>query len=325
MRVCVFGAGAVGGHVAVRLAAAGACEVSVVARGAHLEAIRRNGLRLISGEESLTQHFTAVTDDPGSLPPQDLVFVAIKAHGLAAAAAEIDRVASSSASVVYAANGIPWWWGYHGTGEFARGGGHPVQGPDPARAIGCVVYSVNEVVQPGVIRHRGNNRWILGEPSNALSPRLERVAELLRGAGLHAEVSDELRLHVWRKLLRNITINPLCAITRLDVDRLVASPGLAKLGYALAAEAVAVARAKGFDLAAYHQEATAFLAQAPQAGGVAGTKPSMLQDVLAGRPMEVDALIGDICRFAREEGVATPTLDAVFAIAQGLNAGIAGS
>lgn len=313
MRVCVFGAGAVGGYLAVMLASSGTCEVSVVARGAHLDAIRRGGLKLISADGTVTQHFAAATDKPSSLPAQDLVFVALKAHALPAAAADIDRLTAPNGSVVYAANGIPWWWGHDG---HAQGATHP----DPRRAIGCVVYSVNEVVEPGVIRHRGNNRWILGEPSGGATPRLEQVAGLLRGCGVKAEVSDDLRMDVWRKLLRNITVNPLCALTRLDIDQLVGSPELVKLAHALATEAVAIARAKGYDLSGDYADA-AFLARAGvrDGGRVSGTKPSMLQDVLAGRPIEFDALLGDLCRFAREEGVATPALDCVAAIAQGLN------
>jgi 2-dehydropantoate 2-reductase len=314
MRVCVFGAGAVGGYLAVMLASSGTCEVSVVARGAQLDAIRRNGLKLISADAAVTRHFAAATDNPSSLPPQDLVFVTLKAHALPAAAADIDRITAPHGSVVYAANGIPWWWEHDGRAQGATD-------PDHRRAIGCVVYSVNEVIEPGVIHHRGNNRWILGEPSNEATLRLDRVAELLRNSGVNAEVSDELRLHVWRKLLRNITVNPLCAITRLDVDQLVASPGLVKLAHALATELVAIARAKGFDLTGHYGEATAFLAAGGvrEGGRVSGTRPSMLQDVLAGRRIEFDALLGDLCRFAREEGVATPALDAVAAIAQGLN------
>lgn len=201
MRICVFGAGAIGGHVATRLLAAGTAEVSVVARGAALKGMRERGLTLLyNGSEKIHAPVPVATDDPSTLPAHDYVVVTLKACALPAAAGAVARLLKPDGCAAFLNNGIPWWWpqGIDGHGPLS------LLDPDGAlwsalrtRTLGCVVYSPNEPVEPGVIRHRGANRWVMGEPDDSVSPRLERIVKLFDAAGLKAEVSTNVRREVW--------------------------------------------------------------------------------------------------------------------------------
>jgi 2-dehydropantoate 2-reductase len=326
MRACVFGAGAVGGYLAAKLATGSDWDVSVVARGAHLQAIRERGLRLVAPEGTVTGRFQHATDQTDDLPEQDIVFVTLKSYALPGVAANLRRLIGERGCAVFIGNGMPWWWNF-GDGEVQHGRscvdsqGQLWRDLGPQHALGGVVYSLNEVVEPGVVLHRGNNRWILGEPGNGTSSRLARAVDLLQGAGLNAEASTDLRLCIWRKLLRNVCMNPLCALTRLDVESAILLPHLVETGRDLAADVVDIARAKGCDLSPYVDEDTRVLTQGAAIQGKAaqGTRPSMLQDVLAGKPMEIDALLGQLHQFALDAKVPTRALAAIHALAQGLN------
>ena len=318
MKVCVFGAGAVGGHVAVRLLAAGADEISIVARGVQLQAIRERGLTLRSGGKEITVQSKVATDDPASLPPQDLVLVTLKAHAVPSAAAAIARLLAPQGCAVFLLNGIPWWWRH---GLPGAGGTLPLLDPEgglwnqvqPGRVLGCVVYCPSDLVAPGVIVHVGTNHLVLGEPDGSSSARLDATAAMLRRGGIDARVSGDLRREIWQKLVSNAYSNTLCALTRLDLGSLGSDPQLGTVAVGLMQEVLAVAATLGWDLRAeidVHEVAKR---------GKPGQRTSMLQDVLQGRPLEVEAHLGQVQAFAREAGVATPTVDIILPLLRGLD------
>jgi 2-dehydropantoate 2-reductase len=327
MKVCVFGAGAVGGYLATRLLMAGPHEVAVVARGAHLHAIAHHGLTLIDGDQTVVVHPAHATDRPHTLPPQDLVFVTLKAHALPAAAPDIAAMLGPGGCAVFVNNGIPWWWHHHGT--HMPGESLPLLDPTgalwstvtPQRSLGCVVYSANELLQPGVVRHTTNNQWWLGEPSGEMSTRLTATTALMREAGLNAEAVPDIRTQVWAKLLRNTPMNALCALSRLDVGALAREPGLLGLFEGLVDEVTAVALAHGVDLSVRVAQAKA----APRLGGAvesrraAAVRPSMLQDIESGRAMEVEPILGQVLAFAQASQTPTPVLALLVPLMRGLN------
>ncbi|NML44664.1 2-dehydropantoate 2-reductase [Ramlibacter sp. G-1-2-2] len=326
MRVCVFGAGAVGGHLAARLLQAGRHEVSVVARGEQLRAIGADGLTLLSRDEQFTVRPHATTDRPQDLPAQDVVFVSMKAQSQPAAARDIAGLLAPTGVTVFVNNGIPWWWTYRGAE--APGTPLPLLDPlaalwthvGPQRALGCVIYSANEVVRPGVIRHVANNRWLLGEPDGTRSARLAAVIALLNAAQLQAEAVADIRKSAWTKLLRNVPLNSLCALTRLPVSGLARVPELEALCAGIVEEVAAIAAADGTDLSDQVEIAKAAprLGAATDGSQAAEIRPSMLQDVLGGRTMEVEAILGQVQAFARATGTPCPRLDVLVALVRGL-------
>lgn len=326
MKICIFGAGAVGGYLAARLGDAGVGDLSVVARGAHKAAIERNGLRLDTPQGSTVVRPATVTDQPLDLPPQDVTFVTLKTMSQPRVVRELCHLTAAGGFSVFAANGIPWWWkaGTDAPGHL------PLLDPaaelwdalTPERSLGCVVYSANEVIEPGVVRHLGNNRWILGEAVGQGSARLDALVDLLRSAGVGAEASADLRTDIWVKLLRNASINSLCALTRLPVDGLAEDRELLAQADALVEDIITIAGRQGYDISEHRDAA---LEQLRRGGAEAGTppvrglRPSMLQDALAGRPMEVEAVLGQVQALARESGAACPAIDAVLPVLRGLN------
>jgi len=327
MKLCVFGTGAVGGYLAARLTQVGAHEVSVVARGEQLRAIARDGLTLIAPDGQAVVRPAHTTDQPHTLPPQDLVFVTLKAHALPAAASAIASLLGPQGSAVFVNNGIPWWWRYHGPTR--PGEPLPLLDPSgalwttvtPQRAIGCVVYSANEVLRPGVVQHNANNQWWLGEPDGTLSERVLTAARLMSAAGLTTEAVPDIRAQVWAKLLRNTPMNGLCALTRLAVDGLARDPQLLRLYEALVDEVAAVAKAHGVDLSARVVVAKA----APGLGGAVdgsaapAVRPSMLQDIELGRAMEVEPILGQLLAFAQNSATPTPVMATLVPLLRGLN------
>ena len=319
MKVCIFGAGAVGGHIATRLLAAKADEIAVVARGAQLQAIRTRGLTLRTGGKEIHAKPAIATDDGSTLPPQDIVLVAVKATAaLPAAAAAIGKLLAPNGCAVFMINGIPWWWRHGRSGEK---GTLPLLDPDsalwnhvkPERTLGCVVHMPNEIVEPGVIVHTGPNHLVLGEPAGSSSPRLTAAADMLARAGIETRISTDIRRDVWQKLALNASGNTLAALTRVDLGGLGANPGLCELSIKVMREAIAVAAAQGWDLTA--EMDVEKLARR----GKPGQRPSMLQDVTHGRAIEVEAIIGQIQAFARELKVATPTIDVILPLLRGLD------
>jgi 2-dehydropantoate 2-reductase len=318
MKVCVFGAGAVGGHVAAHLLAARADDISLVARGATLEAIRERGLTLRSGGKEITAKAPAATNDPSTLPPQDVVLVTLKAHAVPGAAAAIAGLLAPRGCAVFFLNGIPWWWRY---GLSGADGALPLLDPAdalwtevrPERALGCVVHSPNEMISPGVIVHTGPNHYILGEPDGTMSARLDSVAAMLRRGGMDARTSGDLRRDVLEKLINNASGNTLAALSRTDLGGLGADEGLCALSIDVMREALDVFAALGWDLR--NEVDVESLARR----GKPGQRPSMLQDVLQGRPIEVEALLGQVEAFAQETDVAVPTIRVILPLLRGLD------
>jgi len=319
MKVCIFGAGAVGGHIATRLINAGADEISLVARGAMLKAIRERGLTLRSnGKEEIHVKPTIATDDPSTLPPQDLVLVTVKAHALAAAAPAIGRLIAPNGAAIFLLNGIPWWWRH---GVAGATGTLPLLDPDgalwrevkPERTLGCVVLSPNDMVEPGVIVHTGGNHLMLGEPDNSTTPRLEAAIAMFKRGGVDARLSNDLRRDIWQKLCLNASGNTVTAITRNDLAQVGADDGLVTVSVNVMKETLAVAAAQGWDLRAETD------CEAAARRGRPGQRTSMMQDALAGRSMECEALMGQTQAFARELGIATPTIDVMLPLLRGLD------
>lgn len=323
MKICVFGAGAVGSNVAVRLADAGVGQISVVARGAHLAAIRSHGLSLRHADgEQWHAHFDHATDDPATLPPQDIILVALKAASLPAQADALRRLLAPDGVVAFLSNGVPWWWN-HGLQQGS--GALPLLDPEgalwnrlgPERAVGTVIYSANEVETPGHVLHRGVNRYVFGEPDGRLPGRAGQLAELFGRAGLGGEATNDIRYEIWRKLLRNAIGSPFCALTRLGSAHCAQIPGLPDIQRALALEMANIARTLGSPIT--DEDAL----RAAETQLASNGRPSMLQDVLLGRRIEAEALLGQPQRFAQELGIATPYLDTVVALLRGLDRALA--
>ena len=309
-KFAIFGAGAIGGYLGAKLALAG-LDVTLIARGPHLAAMRKDGLRLIEGEAEHVVRPRCLADSREA-GPQDYVFLTLKAHSLTPALDAITPLLGPETAVVTAQNGIPWWYFYKLPGpwqdhrlESVDPGGRIWQAIGPQRAIGCVVYPACEVVAPGVIRHVEDSRFSLGEPDGTRSQRAVRLARALVGAGLRAPLRGRIRREIWLKLWGNVALNPLSALTRATLAEICAQPATRAFARAVMAEVEAVAAALGERMAV---DVDARLAGA---GGVGAHKTSMLQDLEAGRPMEVEALTGAVVELARLTGVATPSLDAL--------------
>ena len=313
MRICIFGSGATGGYLGHGLARAGA-EVSLVARGAHLDAIKRNGLALdIKGERRMVH--APATDDPSTLGPQDFVIVALKAHSVPAAVPSMAPLLGPETAIVTAMNGIPYWYFYeHGDRlrntvlESIDPGGAQWKGLGPERAIGCIVYPATEVIEPGVIKHVYGDKFPIGEPTGERSRRVLRLADALISAGFDAPILDDIRDEMWLKLWGALSFNPISALTHATLDVIASDPGSRSVARAMMSEAQAIAERLGVKFRVDLER------RIDGAGRVGAHKTSMLQDLERGRPMEIDALVTSVQEIGRLVGVETPTLDAVLAL-----------
>lgn len=315
MRVCVFGAGAVGGHIATRLALGGA-EVSVIARGANLEAIRARGLttKALDGEHHVRPR---AASDAAELGAQDAVLVTVKAQAQPAIAASIRPLLGPDTFVAFVMNGIPWWY-FDRHGGALDGTRLPELDPGErirdavglARTVGGVVHSATTVIEPGVVQAvNAFNRLILGELDGRPSPRAERVCEHIRRGGMEAVVTDRIRQEVWAKLAGGLANAPVCVLSRKDIADSYADPVIRTAAQRILEEALAIANALGvtveLDPATRIEQLSKFR-----------HKPSILQDLELGRPMEVEAQLLAPLRLARLAKVETPTLDLVVALAR---------
>lgn len=322
MKVCIFGAGALGGHLGARFSSSKAAEVTVVARGANLTAYRSKGFTLRSGGEEIVGKPVAATDDPSTLPPQKVVLTTLKANALAGVAETLDRLLAPDGTIVFVINGIPWWWNQ----GYREADGHmPLVDPQGelwkrfrTRALGCIAYSPNEVIAPGVVNHVAANRWLLGEPDNSKSARLQSVMDLFTAAGLKPEWHDDIRREIWKKIVFNSAGNSLSALTRLPSGGLMADPELKALGIALMNETLDVAAKMGWDVR-NDIDPVQIMSRPERAGA---PPSSMLQDVMLGRRLEADPMLGQIQALARKAGVATPTTDIVLTLLRGLDTAI---
>jgi 2-dehydropantoate 2-reductase len=316
LKFCVFGAGAIGGYLAVELALAGH-EVCIVARGPHLEAIRAHGLKLlIKGQEKVAH--VAASDNPRDFDPQDFVLCTLKAHQAYEAAPSFAPLLGPSTAVVTAMNGISWWYFYKTGGRLAGlhpeavdPGGRQWQSIGPERAIGCVVDPACEVVAPGVVAHEEFNRFTIGEPDGSRSGRIQVLSRALIEAGFDAPVRDNIRWNVWLKLWGNVCFNPISMLTGATLDRIVGEPALRALCKTMMLEARAVSEALQIYIPEEMMER-----RLAAAGSVVGHKMSMLQDLERGRSLEIDALVTVVQELGRLTGVSTPAVDTVLALVQ---------
>ena len=313
MKVCVFGAGAIGGFVGVELARTDV-DVSAVARGPHLTAMREHGLTLrIDGEERVAH--IHCTDDPSELGMQDFVIIALKAHMISDAVESMTPLIGPGTCVVTASNGLPYWY-FSDTNAFP--GGAPLESIDPGgkqwrvlgpeRAVGCVVFPAAEVVAPGVIQHEHGRKFPIGEPDGRKSDRIEELHRMLTEAGLDAPIRSDIRDEIWLKLWGNVCFNPISALTHATVDVIAGDPETRSLCKAMMAEASAIGERLGLHLRVDADR---------RIDGVAllgAHKMSMLQDLERGRSMEIEPLVGVVQELGRLVHAPTPTIDVVLAL-----------
>jgi 2-dehydropantoate 2-reductase len=318
MRVTVFGAGAIGGYLAAKMAATGRVDLSVVARGAHLQAIEKDGLRLVEdGKETAVP--VRAAERAADLGVQDYVVLALKAHSVGPALAQIAPLVGPDTAVVTMQNGVPWWYFYKLGGELdgtrleaVDPGGLIWSGLGPERVIGSVVYPAVEVDAPGLIRHVEGRRFSLGEPSGEKSERVTRLADEMIAAGLQAPVREDIRSEIWVKLWGNLCFNPISALTGSTLEAIVADDGTRALARAMMLEAQAIGEALGVRFTIDVDR------RIKGAGAVGAHKTSMLQDLERGRPMEIDALVTVVQELGRLTDRPTPTIDAVLALVRRL-------
>ncbi|AZV18716.1 2-dehydropantoate 2-reductase [Mesorhizobium sp. M7A.F.Ce.TU.012.03.2.1] len=318
MKITIFGAGAIGGYLAAKLAITGRTDLSIVARGAHLEAIKADGLRLIEDGQEISVPVRAAAK-ANELGAQDYVVLALKAHSLSPALDQIAPLLGDHTSVVTMQNGVPWWY-FHGVGGPLEGtrlnavdpGGAIWQRIGPDRVIGSVVYPAVEVDAPGLIRHVEGKRFSLGEPSGERSERVTLLAEEMVKAGLQAPVREDIRSEIWVKLWGNLSFNPISALTGSTLAAIVADDGTRTLARTMMLEAQAIGESLGvrFPIAVDRR--------IKGAGDVGEHKTSMLQDLERGRPMEIDALVSAVQELGRLTDKPTPTIDAVLALVRRL-------
>ncbi|MGU7775066.1 2-dehydropantoate 2-reductase [Burkholderia sp. MR1-5-21] len=314
MKICVYGAGAIGAYLGAQLASAGA-DVSFVARGPHLAAMQARGVRLqVDGSERVVVNVRC-TSDPRELGPQDYVIIALKAHSVPGVVDLMRPLLGPDTAIVTAVNGIPYWYFYKHGGEFAGTtldsvdpGGKQWARLGPERAIGCVVYPAAEIVAPGVIRHVYGKKFPIGEPSGERTDRIRRLHEIMTAADLDAPVRDNIRDEIWLKLWGNLCFNPISALTHATLDVITSNPATRAVSRTMMLEAKAIADRFGVHFRVDVER------RIDGAGAVGAHKTSMLQDLEANRPMEIDPLLTVVQEMGRLVGQATPTIDTVLAL-----------
>ena len=315
MKVCIYGAGAIGGWLGVHLARQG-CTLSAVARGATLEALQQVGLELRQGDEEMVVSLKARAN-PAELGEQDLVIVAVKAPAMADVARHMAPLLGPQTVVLTAMNGVPWWF-LQGFGGALSG--TTLQSVDPSgviaqhipadRVIGCVVHASSSVDMPGVIRHHFGNGLILGEPSGADTPRLRALVDLLVQAGFNATGSAQIQKDVWYKLWGNMTLNPISAFTGTTTDVILDDPLVRDFVSSVMLEAKAIGERIGIPIAQTPEDRHAVTRK------LGAFRTSMLQDVDAGKPVELDALVTAVRELGQLTGVQTPFTDALLGLSR---------
>ena len=315
MKICIYGAGAIGGYLGAGLAGAGT-NVSLVARGPHLAAIQSNGLTLVKDGQPTSVPITA-TDDPKTLGVQDFVFVTLKAHSVIPALDQIATLIGPDTAVVWGVNGVPWWYFHNLDGPW-RDARIRCLDPDdaqwqtlgPERMIGCVVYPATEVTAPGVITHIEGNRFSLGEPSGEKTDRVTTLSKALIAGGFKAPIRPRIRDELWIKLWGNLSFNPVSALTHATLEDIGNDPDTRALVRAMMVEAQSVAEKLGVRFAVDVDKRIA------GAVAVGAHRTSMLQDLERGRPMEIDALVTAVQELARLTETPSPMIDTVLALVQ---------
>lgn len=315
MKVCIFGAGAIGGYVGVELKSAGA-DVSLIARGAHLEAINNSGLKLLAEGGEKVEHMPA-SDDPNDLGPQDYVIIAVKAHQAWEIAEQVKPLLGPDTAVVTMQNGVPWWYFYGFEGQYANSRIKSVDPGDrqwnaigPERVIGSTVYPAAEITGPGVIKHIYGNKFGLGEPNREETPRVKRLAEAFDSSGLRSRIYPDIRDDIWIKLWGNLCFNPISALTRATLDVVATDPGTRAIARHMMEEAQTIGQEVGAQFRVDIER------RIDGAAGVGAHRTSMLQDLERGRAIELDALLTAVQEMGRLVSIATPYIDTVLALTQ---------
>jgi 2-dehydropantoate 2-reductase len=313
VKICIYGAGAVGGLMAAWLARSGH-DVSVVARGRQLEAIRAHGLRVKSGGE-LQAFRVRAESDPARLGAQDYVLVVVKAQSLTQVAEGIAPLLGEQTSIVTAMNGVPWWFfhrlDFHGGRERLESldpGGRLTRAMPTERIVGCVIHLAASTPEPGVISHNMGRKLIVGEPGGRNGARTKGIAEALSGAGFEVIVTPAIEKEFWVKLLGNVSFNPVSALTVSTADRLIEDAEVKRYMVEIMREVLAIGRAVGVD-AAIDPEARIDMARV-----LGQFKTSMLQDLEAGKPLEIDGLLAGTLEVARKAGVRAPFTESLFGL-----------
>ena len=314
MRICVYGAGAIGGYLGALLERAGSAEVTLIARGPHLQAMQEHGLTLRMAGEEIVTHSRCV-EEPAEAGEQDFVVIALKSHSVPAILDRIDPLLGPDTAIVTALNGIPWWY-FHASGPPHEGrhldsvdpGGRQWAAFGPRRAIGCAPWPSCEVVEPGVVQHEFGDRMALGEPDGTSTERLEALSAAFREAGLRAPAVRDIRAEIWVKLLGNLAFNPISALTGATLVGIAEDAELRGVVAAMMEEGRSVAAALDVRIAMSTEK------RIDAAAEVGPHKTSMLQDLERGRPLEIEALVGSVAELGRLTGVATPTIDTVYAL-----------
>jgi 2-dehydropantoate 2-reductase len=312
VRFAVLGAGAVGAYVGAALARGGA-DVTLIARGAHLAAMQQNGIRVLSPRGDFAAHPPA-TDDLSVVADADVVFVALKAYSLPEIAPRLGELLAPGSAAIWAQNGIPWWYFQSLPGpvaglESVDPGGIIAKSIAPEHNVGCVVYCSTEIIEPGVIRHIEGTRFTLGEPDGANTPRCAQISEALKAGGLKAPVEPRLRDQIWLKLIGNVAFNPVTALTKATLGELGTAPEMVELLKAVFAECAAVAERLGITF-------PVSLDRRLEAGIAVGDhKTSMLQDLEAGKQLEIGCMTGAVTELASRLGVAVPHVETIHACA----------
>jgi 2-dehydropantoate 2-reductase len=312
MRICVFGAGAIGGYIGAMLARKGEADVSLLARGPHLEAMKSKGLNLHMGGEQFTVR-PQLSDSPSSLGVQDYILLTLKAHALPQVTDALQPLIGPSTAIVFGQNGIPWWYFYRHGGphdgrrlESVDPGGVIWRKLGPERAIGAVIWQAAELKAPGIVVHKYGERMPIAEPSGEKSNRVQELSRLFSSAGIKSPVRSNLRPEIWLKLWGNLSFNPLSVLTGDTLAGMVADPGTRRAVKVMMMEAKSVAEALGIAFPVSMDD------RIEMAGKVGEHRTSMLQDADAGRLTELDALLGSVIELGRITGVVTPTLELIY-------------
>lgn len=315
MRICIYGAGAIGGWLGAELSLAGE-DVTLIARGPHLAAMQSQGVRLLIDGEERVAHPRCI-EDPAEAGEQDYVIIALKAHSFPGIAGRVQALLGPDTAVVTCVNGIPWWYFYKLEGPYED---HTLESIDPGgviweaigpqRAIGCVVYPAAEIAEPGVIRHIEGDRFTLGEPDGSKSARAERLCGALQNAGFTSRVRNNIRDDIWVKLWGNLCFNPVSALTHATLDVIATDDGTRETCRRMMLEAQAVGEKLGARFRVSVDQRIA------GAAAVGAHRTSMLQDLELGRPMEIDALVTVVQELGRLVDVPTPAIDVVLSLVQ---------
>ena len=313
MKVCIVGAGAIGGYMAVRIANAGH-DVSVIARGPHLAAIKARGMKLIEENDEFVAENLTATEFVGELRPMDVVLLALKAHQIAPIVNDMSVLLGPNTVIVTLQNGIPWWYFQNFVGEYANRvvetvdpGGLLFKSIDPDRLIGCIAYPAATISKPGVIQHIEGNRFPVGELSGMKTERVQMVSDLFTESGFKSRILDDIRSEIWLKLWGNLTFNPISALSHSTLVDICQFPLTRQLAATMMTEAQTVGERLGAHFRIPMEKRIA------GAESVGKHKTSMLQDVEAGKPMEIESMLGAVIELAEVTGVQTPTLRAIYA------------